>query len=101
MLDPEHGTLLGTGWFRDERGLNHQAMVCLSCGTVHATTGAPLKGLLTLGSRMASVKFYMPPDRLQGLVDEKGPDSLTHELGLQPIVIDQLVSRGFLKMVDS
>jgi len=98
LVNPSTGTFLGTAWFRDDRGLNHQSIVCLKCGTVHATTGSPMKALFTLGSRMASVKFYMTPEKLQMLVDEKGPHALERDLALKSMIVDELTARGFINL---
>lgn len=76
-------------WFRDERGLNINATLCLNCGTLHATSGSPGKALLTLGKRMLKVHFYMPPDRIERFLTEG-------EVGIPQAALDLLVERGHL-----
>jgi hypothetical protein len=38
---------------------------------------------------MAGVKFYLPPRKLQELVDERGAQVLTAELALKEVVVDE------------
>lgn len=87
------GKLASLPWFRDDRGLNIYATTCLHCGAVHATSGSPMKGLLTLGRRMLSVHLYLTPDRLQQLISDQGNP-------LPPQLISLLEERGFLGGTD-
>ena len=87
------GKLAHLPWFRDHRGLNVYATACLHCGTVHATSGAPLKGLLTLGRRMLSVHFHLTPDHIQQFVREQGNP-------LPPLLTSLLEERAFLGVSD-
>ena len=87
------GKLAHFPWFRDERGLNVNATTCLHCGTVHATTGSPLKGLFTLGQRMLSVQFHLTQGQLHQVIRERGNP-------LPPKLTSLLEERGFLGVDD-
>lgn len=104
LVNPENGTLLATAWFRDERGVNHQAVACLQCGTVHATFGAPLKALFSFGAQMLSVAFYLPAAKLQQIADGSAPGPLGYgieSLSLKPLMLEALAQRGFLTLTNA
>ena len=42
--DPVHGDMMMRPWYPEEvTGLNHQAVLCLKCSSVHDTSGAMLR----------------------------------------------------------
>jgi hypothetical protein len=43
-MDPVNGNIMMRPWYvEDETGLNHQAVLCLKCFTVHDTSGSTLR----------------------------------------------------------
>lgn len=100
FANPASGTLAGGPWFK-ENGLNHDALACLKCGTVHATTGAFLKAVFSLMSRPVSVKFYLPIERLEQTVRKASPHSIEDglaQLNLPEIVVRALIDRGYINL---
>lgn len=88
-LRVQGGSMAHLPWFRDERGLNISATLCLRCGTIHATSGSPGKALFTFGQRMLKVHFYLPPDRIKRLLADPN-------VTFPQTAIDLLVERGHL-----
>lgn len=68
--------MVAGAWFRDDKGVEHQAVACLTCGTVHATYGSPAKVLFSFGSRGLSVAFYLTKDKLQKIANGEAPGPL-------------------------
>ena len=105
-VDPRGGTLASGAWFRDERGQDHQATACLRCGTVHATTGAPLKALFSFFSRPTSVEYYMTIEKLQELVEKIARDDFLDpaealkKTALPGTVLGALEARGYLTFIE-
>ncbi len=102
-VDPRGADLLGRPWYRDDNGLNHLAVVCLHCGTIHDASGSVLRSILS-GFRSA-LKFHddLNPMELSMLVMQQTDHPETEsrmvavtKLGIPEVVIDVLVERNIL-----
>lgn len=92
ILSNPDGSLLHVPWTKSHNGLNLFATVCLHCGTVHATSGAPLKFLLTLGNRALTVRGKLAIGEIR--------NSVELQESLPTIVLSTLKDRGFLTQGD-
>jgi hypothetical protein len=102
-VDPSTADVLGRPWYRDEGGLNHLAIVCLHCGTIHDCSGSILKGLLSGFQSALKVHDDLNPMELAMLVMQHTAhleaDSrrvAIEKLGIPAAVLDVLVERKIL-----
>ena len=98
------GSLAHGEWYKDNRGQIFYASACLRCGTIHATTGAPLQMLFGNPLRVDKVFTY---DKLKEIVFEvaqKNNTEAVHALNafnFPDIVIEALQARGYLDFLNA
>ncbi|VAV84821.1 hypothetical protein MNBD_DELTA01-1901 [hydrothermal vent metagenome] len=100
-VNSEEGTSIARPWYADETGLNHTAIVCLECGTIHDTTPSLLK--VFIGSRSPfKVNATLDPQNAHLLEGYKGkcPEAyrktqLKH-MGIPKDIIDALANRKII-----
>lgn len=102
-VDPNAADVLGRPWYRDDSGLNHLAIVCLHCGTLHDCSGSILRGLLSGFRSALKVHDDLNPMELSMLVMQHTSQPETEsrriaveKLGIPRAVIDALVERKIL-----
>jgi hypothetical protein len=102
-IDPAHGEIYAQRWYADSTGLQHLAIVCLHCGTIHDCSGSFLKGLLSLFSSSLKVHADITPLDLAEMIQARShhPEAESREiavsvLGIPDGVIDVLVERRIL-----
>lgn len=102
-VDARGADLLGRPWYRDESGLNHLAVVCLHCGTIHDASGSMLRWLLSGFRSALKVHDDLNPMEISMLVMQHTDDPETEsrivavkKLGIPEVVIDALVERNIL-----
>jgi hypothetical protein len=102
-VDQTNGNLIGRPWYVDESGLNHLAIVCLKCGTIHDASGSTSRAFLTLFKSKLKVHGVINPVQLSELVlDKVGRepalfrDTAIEYIGLPAPIIDALVERNIL-----
>jgi hypothetical protein len=83
--------------------LNHLAIVCLHCGTIHDCSGSVLRGLLTAFRSALKVHDDINPMELSMLVMQhtERPETESRavavkKLGIPEVVIDVLLERNIL-----
>jgi|LGVC01.1.fsa_nt_gb hypothetical protein len=102
-VDPIHGDALWHPWYRDDSGLNHSALVCLHCGTIHDVSGSFLHGLFSLFQCPLKVHNDINPLELAIAVTEYTQHPKTesrhiaiNSFGIPEKVVDVLVKRELL-----
>ena len=104
FLNPETGSLVYNGWYKDNRGKNFWATVCLQCGTIHATTDAA--HLHVLFGNPFRVEKFITYEQLQEVVFEmahkntSAPIHAFNAFDFPEIVINALRRRGYLSFLD-
>ena len=101
--DRTAGDVLGRPWYRDDTGLNHLAIVCLNCGTIHDCSGSAIRALLTLGKTKYKCHNSIDPLQLSTMVRSMTggltSDARTiavEKLGIPESVVNALVERTLL-----
>lgn len=102
-VDPAHGDIISRPWYRDETGLNHLAIACLLCGTIHDASGSFLRGVLSGFTSPLKVHNDLNPMELGTLIMQRTdhPESESRriavsEIGIPEEIIDVLLQRNIL-----
>jgi hypothetical protein len=101
------GDFTGGPWYVDENRLNHNAFICLHCGTIHDAVGSVTRTLgfiLSFGNSMPmKVVGTMNPMELGMILMndehygvESAREIVVRELGLKPRWIDVMLDRKVL-----
>ena len=102
-VDPLNGNIIMRPWYTDQNGLNHSAIACLECGTIHDTSGSIWRFLLSVFiNRFMKVHSTIHPMNETILKDYHGKyptvarKKYLHDMGISKDIVDALASRKII-----
>ena len=100
LISPQ-GTFLLLPWYTDEKGLNHNAMTCLKCGSVHAVVPPSfLASLFSLGKTSWQVVATISPKYLQLMIDKHDVNVLSM-MRIKPVILWVLHEKGLISLTET
>lgn len=103
-VDISNADLIGRPWYTDDTGLNHMAIMCLYCGTIHDCIGAnPLISILTAFRKNTKTIRYYTLKQIKELISlrcfetkKSQTDILKAELKLPNTINELILSSKFI-----